>query len=44
MSWLSFLLAGFQVATYGRFWVATEATSCALGSFAELITTTGSCH
>ena len=25
MSWLSLLLAGFQVATYGRFWVATEA-------------------
>ena len=24
MSWLSLLLAGFQVATYGRFWVATE--------------------
>ncbi len=26
MSWLSLLLAGFQVATYGRFWVATEAS------------------
>ncbi len=24
MSWFSFLLAGFQMATYGRFWVATE--------------------
>ena len=24
MSWFSLLLAGFQVATYGRFWVATE--------------------
>jgi len=24
MSWLSPSLAGFQVATYGRFWVATE--------------------
>ena len=24
MSWFSFLLAGFQVTTYGRFWVTTE--------------------
>ena len=24
MSWFSFLLAGFQVATYGRFWAAAE--------------------
>jgi hypothetical protein len=24
MSWFSSLLAGFQVATYGRFWVATD--------------------
>jgi hypothetical protein len=33
MSWFSLLLAGFQVATYGRFWVATEGYSANLCQF-----------